>query len=92
MKNKLLIILFLLLSNSTFSQIKGIVIDSISKKPILYVNIWVENENIGTTSNVKGEFELSEIETNKFIVFSAIGFKTKKIASDSIIQFIELAP
>jgi hypothetical protein len=51
----------------------------------------VENENIGTTSNEKGEFEL-EIDSPKIILFSTIGFQTKKVSSDSIKNILELKP
>jgi len=62
-----------------------------TKEKIPYVNIWVENENIGTTSNENGEFEL-KIDSSKIILFSAIGFETKKISSDSIKNILELKP
>ena len=88
---KLLIITFLLISNIGFSQLKSIIINSETKEKIPYVNIWVENENIGTTSNEKGKFEL-EIDGSKIIIFSAIGFETKKILSDSIKNVLELKP
>ncbi|HIQ57417.1 TPA: carboxypeptidase-like regulatory domain-containing protein [Candidatus Gracilibacteria bacterium] len=88
---KLLAITFLLISNLCFSQLKSVIIDSETKEKIPYVNIWVENESIGTTSNEKGEFEL-EIESTKVILFSAIGFETKKISSDLIKSILELKP
>jgi len=88
---KLLTITFLLISNLCFSQLKSVIIDSETKEKIPFVNIWVENENIGTTSNEKGEFEL-EISSTKIILFSAIGFETKKISSDSIKNILELKP
>jgi hypothetical protein len=54
------------------SQISGTVVDE-KNQAIAYVNIWVENENIGTTSNQKGEFFInSTIE--KVLTFSAVGF------------------
>ena len=43
----------ILISQFTFSQIRGVVKDSLTGNPIPYVNIWVENENIGTTSEEK---------------------------------------
>ena len=52
------ILFLLLISFSLSAQIKGVVKDSISGKPIAYVNIWVENENIGTTSEENGSFSL----------------------------------
>lgn len=88
---KLLAITLLLISNLCFSQLKSVIIDSETKEKIPYVNIWVENENIGTTSNEKGEFKL-EIDGTKVILFSAIGFETKKISSDSIKNILELKP
>ena len=66
----------LLISISFFAQTKGVVVDE-SGKPIPYVNIWVENENIGTTSEVNGLFTIADAE-NKILVFSAVGFETLK--------------
>lgn len=43
--------------------------------PIPYVNIWIENENIGTTSEDDGSFKIDLKEENKNLVFSAIGYK-----------------
>jgi hypothetical protein len=88
---KLLAITFLLISNLSFSQLKSVIINSDTKEKIPYVNIWVENENIGTTSNEKGEFKL-EINSTKIILFSAIGFETKKISSELINNILELKP
>ncbi len=67
---------FLLLSFSFFAQTKGVVVDELGK-PIPYVNIWVENENIGTTSEENGEFSIT-VDVNKTLVFSAVGFQTVK--------------
>lgn len=90
MKKSLAIIL-ILISNLCFSQLKSVIIDSETKEKIPYVNIWVENENIGTTSNEKGEFEI-QVDSQKIILFSAIGFQTKKVSSDSIKNILELKP
>jgi len=77
-------ILFLfLISFSLSAQIKGVVLDSISGKPIAYVNIWVENENVGTTSEENGSFSL-DIKEEKNIVFSALGYETKTLKSSEI--------
>ena len=69
-----LLMVLLLISQFTFSQIKGVVVDE-NDKPIPYVNIWVENENIGTTSQEDGTFVLNDSEVNKNLIFSAIGYK-----------------
>jgi hypothetical protein len=88
---KQLAITILLISNLCFSQLKAVIIDNETKEKLPYVNIWVENENIGTTSNENGEFEL-KVNGSKIILFSAIGFETKKINSNSIKNIIELKP
>ena len=67
----------------SFSQLKGVVKDSISGQPIPYVNIWVENENIGTTSELDGTFTINAT-SDKVLVFSALGYASKKIKADKI--------
>jgi hypothetical protein len=86
---KLLLITFALISNYSFSQLRSVVIDKETKEAIPYVNIWIEDENIGTTSNQQGEFEIN-IDSSATIVFSAIGFETRRIQSDSITKEVEL--
>lgn len=73
MIDKRLIFILLIISQFTFSQIKGIVKDLISGEPIPYVNIWVENENIGTTSEENGQFQLNYNNYSKRIIFFFIG-------------------
>jgi hypothetical protein len=76
MQTKRLWLLLLLLSFSISAQTKGVVVDE-SGKPIPYVNIWVEDENVGTTSEENGAFSIIGAE-NKTLVFSAVGFETLK--------------
>jgi hypothetical protein len=58
-----------------YSQIKGIVLDE-SINPFLML-IWVENENIGTTSEENGSFSIHVEDQNKVLIFSALGFEKK---------------
>ena len=76
MQTKRLWLVLLLIGYFVSAQTKGVVIDE-SGKPIPYVNIWVEDENIGTTSEENGEFSINSAE-NKILVFSAVGFETLK--------------
>ena len=79
MIGKKLFFILILISSSITAQIKGLVKDSLTGKPIPFVNIWVENENIGTTSEENGEFTISSTEKNKNLIFSALGFEKKTI-------------
>ncbi len=83
------IVLFLLISCSLNAQIKGVVKDSITGKPIPYVNIWVENENIGASTEENGEFVINT-SPNKNLIFSALGFE-KKTLKASQAQEVKLA-
>jgi hypothetical protein len=78
--NKFSFLLFL--SISFFAQTKGIVVDEFGK-PIPYVNIWVENENIGTTSEENGEFSISA-SANKNLIFSILGFEKRIIKASEV--------
>ena len=77
---KYIIYLFLLVPFSVSAQIKGVVVDE-SNNPIPYVNIWIENENIGTTSELDGTFSLQLKNQEKNLIFSVIGFESKSINS-----------
>ena len=73
------ILLLFLFSISLSAQIKGVVKDSLTGNPIPYINIWVENENIGASSEENGTFEIYTSEKSKNLIFSAIGFEKKII-------------
>jgi hypothetical protein len=76
---KIFVPLFFLFSLSLSAQIKGVVIDSLSGKPIPYVNIVVENESIGSTSEEDGSFVVYTSEKSKRLLFSALGFEKKTV-------------
>ncbi|RZK12518.1 MAG: carboxypeptidase-like regulatory domain-containing protein [Flavobacterium sp.] len=71
--------IFLLLAIQNFAQTTAIVQDSLTKKTIPYVNIWVDNENIGATSEENGSFIISNEALNKTLILSCVGYETKAI-------------
>lgn len=84
MTEKRLLLALVLFTCSISAQIKGVVKDSLSKKPIPYVNIWVENENIGSTSEENGTFFINTTTKENKLIFSTLGFEKKIIkASDA---------
>ncbi|MEZ0007423.1 hypothetical protein ABH942_002804 [Flavobacterium sp. 28YEA47A] len=88
---KKLAIFFLFFAVNAAAQTKGVVKDSLTGSPIAYVSIWVENENIGTTSEENGEFHIATNDKNKNLIFSALGYK-KKISKVSESQLVNLSP
>ena len=91
MKKENYITLLLLISFSTWAQISGVVKDSITKQPIPYVNISVENENKGTTSEENGTFSIHVSEKSKNLIFSALGFERKTVQISEVSE-VNLKP
>lgn len=72
-------ILFLLLAAFPLSaQISGTIVNN-EGSAIPFVNIWVEGENIGTTSDENGFFKINAT-SDKILVFSSVGYEAKKAA------------
>ena len=92
----ILIILFLCFySNLIYSQhsniINGIILDSLSNKPIAGVSI--STDNYTTLSDLNGRFKIKFLDTHNFIKFSHIGFqiKTQKFPLTNFLE-IKLKP
>lgn len=83
MKNLLLTLSFLLITNLIFSQngrVKGTVKDY-NQTPLYGVNISLKNTTKGTQTDENGDFEINNLENGNYIIsFSYIGFKTKEIS------------
>ena len=75
---KITTLLVLLVSFCSYSQIKGIVSDD-KGNPMAFVNIYVQNTYISTTSNDQGRFELNVKTPGTYVVlFQYLGYKTEK--------------
>jgi hypothetical protein len=73
MQEQRLLWLLIFIGFSAFSQTKGIVVDE-KNQPIPYVNIWVEN-----ASKENGTFQIDVSDNDIVLVFSSIGFETKRV-------------
>lgn len=89
MKNRRIYLILFLISISVSGQIKGVVVDE-NDKPIPYVNIWVENESIGTTSEENGSFSI-EARSSSNLIFSTLGFE-KTIIKGEVAKVVHLKP
>ncbi len=69
-----LYIAFTLFTATSIAQIRGTIQDSKTKEPIPYVNIWVKDEDNGTTANENGEYILGKADAAKTVIFSAVGY------------------
>ena len=91
MIDKSLFLALLFITCTVSAQIKGVVKDSLTGKPISFVNIWVENENIGSTSEENGTFFINTTTNGKKLIFSTLGYE-KKIIKASQVAEVYLKP
>ena len=80
-----------LLSDSLFS---GIVLSSKTKQPISNVNIYTNQKNKGTSTNIAGEFSLQISNSDTVIIFEHVGFNvlSQNIQSGSEKNTVYLDP
>jgi len=57
---------------------QGRVIDSVTKEPLLAVNISVKNKELHAQTNANGEFKLN-VDKGDVLIFSYVGYKTKEV-------------
>lgn len=78
-----IITLILFISNTIYSQnkiIEGYIIETATKKRIMFASVGILKKNIGTIANSVGYYSLSideYLNINDSIRFSSIGYKTK---------------
>jgi hypothetical protein len=84
-------IFLFLITFSLFAQVRGVVKDSITGEPIPFVNIWVENENIGTTTEMDGTFAINVKGKDKKLIISVLGYETQTLKQAEFMN-IELTP
>ncbi|WBU89636.1 carboxypeptidase-like regulatory domain-containing protein [Cellulophaga omnivescoria] len=73
-------------SAQEFHQFKGEILDSDSKKPLVFATLSIAGSNISSISNAEGKFSLkvpNEVSTGDLVV-SFLGYKTKKVALESL--------
>ncbi|QOG03499.1 carboxypeptidase-like regulatory domain-containing protein [Flavobacterium sp. MDT1-60] len=84
MKYNITLVFFLVTFGITAQEnsISGEIKDSKNNSNLDYVNIGISDKNAGTISDAKGNFNLklnNKVTPNDTVVFSHIGFETKKI-------------
>lgn len=82
MKSTYLLTLIFFIPTIGFPQVyKGLIVDSLTKQKLSYVNIGISNKNIGTVSTTNGVYTLTITEKYNAdtLTFSMIGYKTYKI-------------
>lgn len=92
MKRSLLLLSYLLISFYTFSQVKSVVVDSNTNKPINMVAVAVQGKAVGTYTDELGRFMLVDIGNKDSILFKHIGYDKKILGSTDWGDTIRLNP
>jgi hypothetical protein len=94
MKPSILLVLVLLFPTIILNaQIKGIIVDSVSNKPLAYASVYLKNTRVGTFTNADGAFKLPISGVNDTLLIRYLGYKDKYvIISDSTTLLIKLDP
>ncbi|MDP2302562.1 MAG: TonB-dependent receptor [Ignavibacteria bacterium] len=89
-KIKILILIFILFTQVDgmvkINSLNGTVVDKETRQPLIGVNIYLQNKNIGTTTNDKGYYNFENLEAaNYTVIFSYVGY-TKLTKTDIVIR------
>ena len=95
--NKILILLLVVfaVSNAFAQQIKGVVTDSVTHEPLMYISVYYQDKReMGTVTNIDGEYKLDARRNGGTLVFSSIGYVTKtvKVGSGNQTVNVKLSP
>ncbi len=76
------------------AQIKGVITDSLTNEPLMYITVQYEGKGIGTISNGAGEYQVETPKGLNELTFSAIGYVTKRVkfAPGTKVLDVQLAP
>ena len=80
--SKLIFLLLVLIGSSAFAQqetITGTVIDSISGRPLLGVNVIEKGTSNGVSTNLEGEYSIVVSSPDDVLVFSYLGYQSQEV-------------
>lgn len=72
-------LLALSVPNTVSAQIRGVITDSLTHEPLLYITVQYEGKGVGAISNGKGEYQVETRKGWNELTFSAVGYVTKRI-------------
>ena len=94
MAQRILTVLFHFIIFVSFAQtgvIRGVVLDGKTSKPLPYASVYINQTTIGTNSNERGEFALTNLPVGEFeLIVSYVGYQPyeKKFSIDADVQFV----
>ena len=75
----LILLLLLFASAGASAQIRGVITDSLTHEPLMYITVQYEGKGVGGISNANGEYQVETRKGWDELTFSAVGYITKKV-------------
>lgn len=86
------VLLMLLFHICAFAQFRGVVKDSLTRKPIPYVGIWCATSNYSLSANKKGAFKTSGLTKGDELIFFTSGYELKKMPCRKLGREVLMVP
>lgn len=90
LKHIYFIILTLFITLDVQAQIKGVVTDSLTHEPLLYVTVQYEGKGVGAITNNDGEFTVESRRGWNVLTISSVGYKTKTVTINPGENFLNI--
>lgn len=93
-KKHILLFLLVFSAASSFAQLKGVITDSITHEPLMYISVYYEGKGVGGVSNANGEYQIETRKGWNEVTFSSVGYRTKviKITPGQKVLNVQMAP
>ena len=82
--SKVFFLFFSVMVSTTYAQVNGRLLDSVSEEPVLFAHIASQKVGFGTVSNENGEFQLPPAFSGDTLIISHIAYETLKIARSQL--------
>lgn len=92
MKNMRILIVLFFITGNLFPQTQGYILNKETNAPVIFANIWITGEDIGTTSDSLGHFRFDKDFRNSSLIISSIGYERAEVLIDSTFLNIYLVP
>ena len=79
----IILLIYALAAEAQTHSAGGVVIDSVTNKPMEYIAVYFEKTSTGCVTNYNGEFFLTDDSGKNILVVDAIGYKTRRIVLNS---------
>lgn len=76
---RIILLLLLFTAPQLFAQIRGVITDSLTHEPLMYISVFYEGKGVGGISNAKGEYQIEARKNWNEITFSSVGYITKVV-------------